>query len=166
MKQDMSEIVLRPRFKIELDKSKTTILKAFILKKETQSDFIINCIDDHVFIKLPREKQQFWSPQLQLEVIEYPETTPSVHGLFGPRPGVWTLFMFIHFVIGFVFLGLGVFAYTQHNLNKPISIYIWLLGLLIIFWFSLYAIGRMGKHSCKDEMTTLYNFMKTTIKQA
>ena len=163
MIQDLNDIVLRPRFKVKLTKHKSTILSAFKVLSKSQSNFIVSCVEDHVFIKLPKQKQQFWSPQLQLEILEFPETGTTLHGLFGPSPTVWTLFMFIHFFIGLLFIGLSILAYTKHNLNQSVGIYLWLLGLLIICWFGLYAIGRIGKYSSKDEMKDLYNFMRTTI---
>ena len=42
----VSNIVLRPRFKIELNVNHTAILEKFELKKISQSQFIVNRIDD------------------------------------------------------------------------------------------------------------------------
>ena len=61
-------IVLRPRFKFHVKQDNDRLLKLFEDKKTTQSDFIVSRIDDHVFIKIPKEKQHFWSPQLHLEI--------------------------------------------------------------------------------------------------
>ena len=44
------------------------LLKLFEDTKKAQSNFIVNRIDDHVFIKIPKAKQHFWSPQLHLEI--------------------------------------------------------------------------------------------------
>ena len=56
-----NDIILRPRFKIEIPKNNETVLQMFQDSKKTQSDFIVNRIDDHVFIKFPKQKQHFWS---------------------------------------------------------------------------------------------------------
>ena len=63
-------IALRPRFKMELKQDNLSLLKDFEFARSTQNDFIVTRIDDHVFIKFPKHKQHFWSPQLHLEINE------------------------------------------------------------------------------------------------
>ena len=50
-----NDIVLRPRFKIELKKNNQEVLKVFEEAKKTQKDFIVSRVDDHVFIKIPKQ---------------------------------------------------------------------------------------------------------------
>ncbi|MGB6269064.1 MAG: hypothetical protein WBF67_08650 [Olleya sp.] len=59
MNDNLNEIVLRPRFKIELNKSNSSVLEAFETKKHEQKKFIMSRVDDHVFIKLPKAQQYF-----------------------------------------------------------------------------------------------------------
>ena len=61
-----NEIVLRPRFNLDLNISDQKALQLF--KNKGQSNYIISCVNQHVFIKIPKEKQHFWSPQLHLEI--------------------------------------------------------------------------------------------------
>ena len=89
-------IVLRPRFKFELNQDYETALKAF--ENSTQDSFIVSRVDHHVFIKFPREEQQFWTPQLHLEIDEVDANNSLVRGLFGPNPTVWTLFILLWLV--------------------------------------------------------------------
>ena len=103
-----NEIVLRPRFKMEIKHPNEDVLRAFETVKSTQSNFIISRVDDHVFIRLPKHKQHFWSPQLHLEVNERTSESSVLHGLFGPNPTVWTLFMFIHFFVAGIFIAFGI----------------------------------------------------------
>ncbi len=78
-----SNIVLRPRFKIEIEKNNDTILNAFELEKKSQTGFIVTRLDNHVFIKFPKQKQHFWSPQLYLEINKVDKNNCLLHGLFG-----------------------------------------------------------------------------------
>ena len=64
-----NEIVLRPRFKIQLEKDNQSALELFEKAKEEQNEFIVTRVDDHVFIKFPKAKQHFWSPQLHKHLI-------------------------------------------------------------------------------------------------
>lgn len=160
-----NDIVLRPRFKIELSTSNETILNNFELEKKLQSDFILNRIDDHVFIKFPKHKQHFWSPQLHLEINEVDKNSSLLHGLFGPNPTVWTLFMFLHFMVAGLFIAFGIWAYTYWTLEKSYAIQISLMFLMVIIWFVLYFGGRIGKSSSKKEMHELHDFMHRVLNK-
>ena len=158
-----NDIVLRPRFKIELKKSNIETIQIFENKKKTQSEFIISCVDDHVFIKFPKEKQHFWSPQLHIEIIENNEHTSTLHGLFGPNPTVWTMFMFIHFIVAGLFIAFGIWAYSNWSLETDYSLQLFVVILMVVFWIALYLIGRLGKSTGKEQMYLMYNFMTKAL---
>ncbi|MCF6183296.1 MAG: hypothetical protein L3J56_01500 [Bacteroidales bacterium] len=160
-----SDIVLRPRFKIKLEKNNETILKAFKTVKTTEPEFIITRLDDHVFIKYPKHKQHFWSPQLHLEINEVNKNSSLLHGLFGPNPTVWTMFMFFHFIVAGLFIAFGVWAYTNWSLKNSYAIQVGLMLLMIIIWVTLYFAGSIGKASSKNEMHSLNDFMNKTLEK-
>jgi hypothetical protein len=158
-----NEVVLRPRFKIELNRSNEKALETFDAAKKAQKDFIISRVDDHVFIRFPKEKQHFWSPQLHLEINEVDENSSLLHGLFGPNPTVWSMFMFLHFFVAVVFIGFGAWAYSNWSLDNPYGLQIGIMILMVVFWFALYFAGRLGKKKGKPEMHDLHDFMKKSL---
>lgn len=160
-----NDIVLRPRFKMNLSVNNETILKTFELEKTSQSDFIVSRIDDHVFIKFPKEKQHFWSPQLHLEINEIDKNSSQLHGLFGPNPTVWTMFMFLHFMVAGLFIAFGIWAYVNWSLKTTFSIQISLMFLMIIIWIALYFAGSIGKSSSKKEIHELHDFMNKVLNK-
>ncbi|WP_242158691.1 GTP-binding protein [Aestuariivivens sediminis] len=159
-----NDIVLRPRFKIEIPRTNASVLEDFDKSKTVQSDFIVSRVDDHVFIKFPKRKQHFWSPQLHLEINEIDQNSCLLHGLFGPNPTVWTLFMFLHFLVAGLFIAFAVWAYTNWTLNNSYAIQISLMLLMVVFWFGLYFTGRIGRASGKNEMQELHNFMLNVVE--
>lgn len=159
-----NEIVLRPRFKLTLNQSNEVALKSFEAAKKNQSDFLISRIDDHIYIKIPKKEQHFWSPQLHLEIAHQDENNSILHGFFSPNPTVWTLFMFLHFAIAILFIGLGIWIYTNSSLDKSYTLQLAGMFFLIICWIGLYAGGRIGKATGKKQMNELYQFMKETLK--
>jgi hypothetical protein len=159
-----NEVVLRPRFKFDVKRENQDLLKLFEDTKDTQTDFIVSCLDDHVFIRIPKQKQHFWSPQLHLEIIKLNENHSTVHGLFGPNPTVWTMFMFFHFFVAIIFIGFGAWAYSNWSLNMTYGLQVSVMGLMTILWFVLYFAGRLGKKSGMDEMHLLHHFMRDTIR--
>ncbi|WP_100615056.1 GTP-binding protein [Confluentibacter citreus] len=159
-----NDITLRPRFKFEINKKREAALSAFDQAKSTQSLFVISRIDNHVFIRKSNESRQFWSPQLQIEINEIEEHSSIISGLVGPNPTVWTLFMFLHFMIAGLFIAFGIWTYTNITLHTGYALQVGFMILMVIIWFLLYAIGRVGKASSKQEITDLYDFMQDTIK--
>jgi len=157
-------IVLRPRFKITLQYNNETVLKAFDISKVSQKEFIVNRIDDHVFIKFPKQKQHFWSPQLHLEINEVDEKSSLLHGLYGPNPTVWTFFMFLHFMVAGLFIAFSIWAYTNWALKASYALQVSLMLFMVIVWFALYFAGSIGKASSKKEMLELQEFMNKVLK--
>lgn len=160
-----NDVVLRPRFNFEVKQYNQTLLERFESTKQSQSEFIVTRIDDHVFIKLPKEKQHFWSPQLHLEILETGHNNSKIYGLFGPKPSVWTLFMFLHFIIACLFIGCGIWAYTNWSLEKDFAIQLFLSLLMVIIWGLLYVSGRLGKKTGMHEMHQLHRFMRDTLRK-
>ena len=158
-----NDIILRPRFKFDIDSPNEDLLKKFEASKNKQSNFIVSIIDDHVFIKFPKSEQHFWSPQLHLEINEKDHTSATVHGLFGPNPSVWTLFMFFHFIVACLFIAFGIWAYTNFTLGNSYAIQLFLTLLMVLIWIVLYIGGRMGKSKGQPEMQKLHRFMKATL---
>ncbi|SFN92340.1 hypothetical protein SAMN04487989_106112 [Bizionia echini] len=158
------DIVLRPRFKKELPQSNTELIQLFADAKKTQTDYVISIIDDHIFLKLPKSKQHFWSPQLHLEINEVNHNTAMLHGLFGPNPTVWTMFMFFHFIVASLFIGFGIWGYSNWTLDNEYAIQVGVMILMVILWIALYFAGRIGRDSSKDQMHELHDFMNKILK--
>jgi hypothetical protein len=158
-----NETVLRPRFKIELNQSKETALQKFEGAKKIQTGFIITRSDEHIFIKIPKIDQHFWSPQLHLEIISFEDHKCTVHGFFGPNPTVWTMFMFSHFIVVLLFVGFGIWAYTNASLGNSYAIQIGAMVFLLLIWLGLYLGGRIGKVTGQFQMKNMYAFMKSIL---
>lgn len=152
-----NEIVLRPRFQLQLPQSKELVLDAF--ENINHPPFVVKRLDDHVFIKFNKEKVHFWSPQLHLEINTTEEGGSRLYGLFGPNPTLWTFFMFLHFGVATIFTGLGIWAYSSASLDRPIGLQIGLMVFMVLLWFVLYAFGRTGRSKGKPQMQELHNFM-------
>ncbi|MGO2357171.1 MAG: GTP-binding protein [Mesonia sp.] len=154
-----NQVVLRPRFRLELNEDPEKLLVAFKSAGKSSESFVTSRVDDHVFIRFPKEKQHFWSPQLHLEIYKIEDQPTVLKGLYGPSPTVWTLFMFLHFVVGSLFIGASIWVYTNIRLERPSTWPILALGTLFVLWFVLYLSGRLGRKAGKKEMQSLQQFM-------
>lgn len=159
-----NEVFLRPRFSIILKENSEVILNRFSETfKKDKTKFRGNIVDGHVFISVSKKEEHFWSPQLHLEIIEKSKELSELKGLFGPKPQVWTLFMFVHFVIGISFLGFCVLLYTKMSLNESIVFPLIMMIFLPLIWLLLYFLGKIGKDTGKSQMKDLHNFMDEII---
>ncbi len=161
MKALPNDIVLRPRFQIQLKEPKETALNSF--ENIKTEPFLVKRIDDHVFIKFNKKNAHFWSPQLHLEINEVDDDNSRLYGLFGPNPTLWTFFMFIHFGVATFFVIFGIWAYSSAALDRPYGLQIGAMIFMVILWFVLYAFGRAGKRKGKPQMNELYSFMSNTL---
>lgn len=157
MKPLPNDIVLRPRFQFEIPQTKETVLKSF--EGLEKNPFIIKRLDEHIYIKFNPEQNNFWSPQLHLEIDEIDENNCKLFGVFGPNPALWTFFMFLHFGVATLFIIIGIWAYSSASLEKPYGLQLGLMGLMLVLWITLYLFGRLGKRSGKPQMKQLYVFM-------
>ena len=158
-----NEIVLRPRFQMELEMPCHQLIALFSEEKKKQNKFSISCLEDHVFLKLPRDQQLFWSPQLHLEISEISESKCTLHGFFGPNPTVWTMFIFFHVVVGTLFIADMIWLYSNSSLGNPIALQVGISIALIAAWAMLYVAGSIGKKKGKPGMQELHGFMMETI---
>ncbi len=156
-----NDVMLRPRFQIEISKRKEAVLKSF----ETceNPSFVIKRSEDHIFIKFDHKDHHFWSPQLHLEIDEIDHSNCKLFGVFGPNPTLWTFFMFLHFAVACIFIILSIWCYSSISLDKDYSIPLTLMIFTIICWFVLYFFGRLGKRKGTPQMNMLYQFMKDKL---
>ncbi len=164
--QFSNELILRPRFRLEREESCNQILGLFAEAKKAQKNFIVSSVDRHVFIKLPKSQQHFWSPQLHLELSETTENRSILKGFFGPNPTAWTLFMFLHVVLAILFIANAIWLYTNYKLNNTILLQLTISIGIVLIWVLLYVAGSMGKKKGKTHMHELYNFMLKTINSS
>lgn len=154
-----NQVALRPRFSLELAVAPEILLKAYENVDRSQDGFVTSRVDDHVFIRFPKNKQTFWSPQLHLEIVKIEEQPTLLKGLYGPNPTMWTFFMFLHFLVAGLFIAAGIWLYTNSRLDEPITLPLVALIVLFVLWFVLYFAGRLGRSAGKAEMLLLQTFM-------
>jgi len=71
--------------------------------------------------------------------------------------------MFLHFIVAGIFLGFGIWAYSNWSLDNDFAIQLFVALMMIVVWFALYFGGRIGKATGKEQMHLLNNFMNKTL---
>ena len=157
-------IALRPKFEVESKNSIAQILeKAKQLKTELKADYQIKIIDEHLYFYFSKEKRKYYSPFLHLE-LEANEGKTTVKGLFGPEQLLWTLFMFLHFIVAGLFLVFSMMAYTHWSLNQSIVLDIVVMTFMVVFWILLYVIARINREKGVPQMHELEDLMYKVLE--
>jgi hypothetical protein len=158
------QIQLRPRFEKIVPKSIGDITEnAKKLSNSLKPDYVINNLDEHIWIYIGKENRKVYTPHLHLELEELPSGETKIKGLFGPEPGLWTMFMFLHFAVAGIFTIFGVFAYSNWSLGQPFGIHLVIMLLMIISWFSLYFTARSNRKKGMPQARELEKVMNQLL---
>lgn len=162
----INRVLLKPRFVMEMQEEEASVLDKFKTQfAKEECKYCGKIVNHHVVIDVPKEEDHFWSPQLHLEVEKDKEDKTIVKGLFGPKPTVWTLFMFVHFAVAIAFFIFLVIAYSKWSLKGDYTFAMIMSITMVILWFVLYAMGQLGKKKGYRQMLELDDFMKKVLQQ-
>ena len=151
---------VRPRFK-HFSKIPSGELTARISKALAKEEAIIKgqVLDEHyATLVLPYDEQHYWSPQLSLS-FEDDEGGTWVRGLYGPRPAVWTMFVFIYFLIAVAVVVITLIGLSNLYVEKSGAI-LWLVPILMVVFCSLYLVAYLGQKAGHDQMVQLHHFLE------
>ncbi len=116
---------------------------------------------NHVVLRLPQDKQHFWSPQLTLELEENEQGT-LVRGRYGPKPAVWTLFMFGYGLTGFAWMVFLILGMSEWMLNGK-TVKMWLSLVFLGLGVLLFLGAQAGKALSKEDMRELDEFIREAL---
>lgn len=156
---DITILHVRPRFSVLTQLSAEEIKQK--IQKALDSD-TASCkgkvYDQFASLSLPADQLHYWSPRLRMTIEETNEGT-EVRGLYGPKPAVWTMFVFFYSVIGFATIIVAMLGMSYLTLDKPAGI-LWLVPVFVAMFFSLYLVGYFGKKTGYPQMVVLHQFIE------
>lgn len=157
--EDITVHQVRPRFRTETAMSYEEIAERINSRLKAEGapcrGFVKN---GQARLTLPAEEQHYWSPQLQIS-FEESENGTLMRGMYGPRPAVWTMFVFFYALIGFAMLVISMIGLSYLTLDKPATI-LWAVPVLAVVFLSLYLVSYSGKKLGYDQMVTLHRFIE------
>ncbi|MGI9530810.1 GTP-binding protein [Lutimonas sp.] len=156
---ELNRILLKPRFKLKYSASVEEILDEFRGNLAIEDcKYKSKIVNHHIVIDVPLDEEHFWSPQLHVEVEKEDEVT-VVKGILGPKPKIWTMFMFLHFIVALAFFIFFVIFYSKWSLDQDYQFSMIMFLLMPVLWFVLYFIGQLGKKIGYEQMVGLHNFL-------
>lgn len=158
-----SNLQMRPRFRTHTELPQKELIgriaSALTRRKENWTGEIV---DNHIIVKIPRHQQHYWSPQLTMELEEENGGT-LIRGLYGPKPGVWTMFVFFYSSIGFLTLMALIFGLSQMMLKMD-AYGLWLVLPGCMLMIGLFIISKIGQRLGRDQMQQLHGLLDESLK--
>ena len=161
----MAKTQLRPRCRIVTNKSPQAVLSQIGEKlKENKKDLEGQIVQEHAFIRIPEVKQHYWTPELHVWAREQDDET-IVYGVMGPKPKIWTMFMFFYVaILTSAFFG-SSYGVIQMMLGMDAP-FLWSIPLGILGIVFVYAAARYGQYKGKSQMEYLKSFLEETVESA
>ena len=146
--------VIRPSFAHDTPHTIDEIISAFTRHLKFEESNCGGSIHSPYVVLYPLlEDQHYWSPQLSI-LIEDEQTHRTLHGRYGPKPSVWTMFVFFYAIIGLAVIIIGVIGMANWSLGESTSI-LYLLPILLALFLSLFFVSAAGKKKGHDQMLSL-----------
>ena len=160
----INKVLLKPRIKIEMNENEEEVLNKFKNNlNNSDCKYCSKITDNHVIVDVPENEDHFWSPQLHVEIEKDENKKTIVRGVLGPKPQVWTFFMFLHFAVALAFVVFFVIFYSNWSLNQDYTFAMIMCIVMPIIWIALYFFGQLGKKFGYNQMVELHNFLMNTL---
>ena len=159
----MADIRLRPRFRtlVQCDPATVLALIEGRLSSADGSDIEGTVFDTSAVLRIPPKRRHFWSPELQVGV-DGEQGGTLVSGLFGPRPGVWSMYVALYAFALFVAIMGGSFGASQVMLGQ-LPLAFWSVPGALAAALVVYGIGRIGRRLGREQIEELDAFLNDTL---
>lgn len=153
----MADVRLRPRFRRVVQCSPHEFLQSLREIVERPGSGIRGRVfESSAVLKVSEEQTRFWSPQLQLSIDPDGHGGCCVHGLFGPHPTIWSLFVALYVAAAFIgTMGL-LFTSAEWMIGSPLRA-LWAVPGAAILALVGYAVARTGRRLGRVQTNFLYD---------
>ncbi len=121
-------------------------------------------VGKHIMLTVSEKDRHFWSPWLDMEVLEEEDDEDSgesaqggaatVRGRFMPHPNIWTAYMAAYFGLGTFGLFAACFAYAQWVTESPPTA-LWGVGLSVVLTVAVWWSAQVGQKLARGQMEVL-----------
>ena len=153
---------VRPRCRYVIDMPVDKVMRMIESKLRSSSIEVTGSIlQHHAYLKIPEKEQHYWSPEFHI-TIEETETGSLVRGVIGPKPKVWTMFMFFYSAV-MVLLAFGsAMGVSQWMLNMQAP-WLWSIPAALFLWLGIYIAALYGQHLGHEQTIKLQDYLKNCL---
>lgn len=161
MKTLGDKIALAPQFAVELPKNKSAVLSTFL--RANNPDYKVTLSDNSIFIAMPENEEEWWSPQLHLEVNKIDESRSILFGWYEPRSVLWSTLSVLQLTAGLAFVACGIWAYLNWSAQANYVLPLLLAFLMIPAWLILHYVLKSGKSKGRPFIYGFYEFVNNRV---
>ena len=157
-------IPIRPRFSVKVPLSADEI-KTRIKTRLERDGATCNgkMAMGHVVLDIPEKDLHFWSPQMSFDIVDAEDGSSELKGLIGPKPHVWTLFMFFYFIIGTAGMFISIYGLSKWQLGNFHSA-VFGFPIALVIMSTAYFIGKSAEKIGHDQIDTLKDFLRSALR--
>ena len=157
-------IEIRPRFKLLSNLEENIILDRVKTALPTQIEVKGQINGTHCFLQIPKSKQHYWSPVMEVVVKKdyEDETKTCIRCLIGPKQSIWLMLMFGYVGITVLALFGGLYGLVKWDLGKE-SIFIWTIPIAGFLFLIVYLTSKYGQQKGRGQMLYLVSFLYHAI---
>ncbi len=150
---------VRPRFETTTKHSIATLSERFRAALRLDDCPVAGKVRRGYMSLYPKlEEQHYWSPYLSVS-FEEGETATVVRGIYGPKPTVWTMFVFFYAIIGFITLIVIIIGTANQAIGNSGAI-MWSVPFLVLLFLSLYLVAFFGQKKGHDQIDAIHHFLE------
>ena len=149
----MTTARIRPRFQIEIGYDPDGLMEMLRTRLPECPDCTGVSVGRHAELYVTDEERRVWSPWLSVTAEEHSDGS-VLQGRFAPHPGVWTLYLFLAFGLGFSLLVGSSLGYAQWAIDRTP----WALlsvPLVVLLGGGLYLASIVGQRLGAQQMVHL-----------
>ena len=159
----MSQLRLRPRFVTTTHIDPNEVLERLQAALQDSSGPVTGQVfTSSVVLRITPEAVHFWSPRLELSVDPHLGGGSVVHGLFGPRPSIWSFFMALYAATAFLGSMGVIYGWSDWSLGGT-GHALWAGPAALVSAGVIYVAGRLGRRLGMDQMRLLKRFMEDAL---
>ncbi len=154
---------VRPRFNMIVRGTVEQSIERLVAAAEDPARRCVSrVLGRHVDITVSREVRERWSPCVQLDLSQSDDGRTFVHGLIGPHPNKWTLYLAINAAIALtMFFALG-FAIVQVSLDqRPWAMWIVAGGVPCLAF--MYGLSQIGRSRAAPQTALLMDLIESAL---
>lgn len=149
---------VRPRFEVKSEKNIREIMECVQNALKLEHSACKGTVSNGFLSLRPHDIElHYWSPYLTVN-LEEDEQGTTARCLFGPSPGVWTMFIFFYAIVGFAIVIISIIGLSNWSLGDSAKI-LWLVPFLIMFFLTLYLVSFLGQKRGNHQMRHLHDFV-------
>lgn len=155
---------VRPRYRRITEKSTEQVIISIVNELRNSEEITGSTLENHAYLRIPEKEQKYWSPEMHVTVEALEEGT-LVKGVIGPKPKIWTMYMFFYsMVVVLFFLGASM-GVSQWMLNMDAP-WLWSIPICVVLYLLVIAAAKYGQYKSVRQMRSILDFLDAAINNA